>query len=238
MTYYLSGGRTGDLIHNLMVIKQRGDSENVLLLTDNLNYGGDLFHYDIDKTINDLSPFLLRQPYISRVEKLIGNPPVNFINLNSWRSSPLLFNGNFMKILQSTYNILPINKWIEADVIDEFKNTCVIHRSLIRHNPDFPWEDIINSEDDIIFITLNPNEYHSFPFKDRVKMHLCQSFFELVNIINSSKKFFGNMSTPLALAHALDHPRFAELYYTDQMHYIGDEEISRNFNYIKQKSPN
>lgn len=234
MTYYLAGGRTGDLIYNLMVIKQKGDTENVLLLTDNLKYGGDLFHYDIDKTINDLSPFLLRQSYISKVEKLIGEPPLNFVNLNDWRSSPLLFKGNIMKILQGTYNILPINKWIDADVIDEFKNTCVIHRSLIRHNPNFPWESIIENEEDIIFITLNPTEYHNFKFKDKVKMHLCGSFLEFVNIINSSKKFFGNMSAPLAIAHALDHPRFAELYHKDQMHYIGDEEVSKNFNYLKE----
>jgi hypothetical protein len=106
------------------------------------------------------------------------------------------------------------------------------------HGDEFPW-DSITKNNECLFITNleSVREFENFPFRDRVKLHICNSFSEMVKIINSCKFFIGNMSTPLALAHCLQVPHLGELVPLDDIHYINDEIYINNFFYIKsQKS--
>ena len=96
---FVSGGKTGDLLHNLMVVKSICETNNVLAdlyITNVSLYGGDDFHFDIMKTYYDLEHFILSQTYVNsfhvlRDADIIGD----FINLNDWRVSKLFFQSNF-----------------------------------------------------------------------------------------------------------------------------------------------
>jgi hypothetical protein len=76
-----------------------------------------------------------------------------------------------------------------------------------------------------------------FPYKDQVELYQWETFLELAKIIKSAKFFVGNMSTPLALAHALGVPRLAELFITDQVFYIGEENFFDNYFYKSDNAP-
>jgi hypothetical protein len=230
---FVIGGRTGDLIHNLMVVKslcETNKSKANIFLSH--NHGGDLFYKSLEETLNDLSPLINYQPYINSF-KLYTDEPIQY-NLNQWRNSSLFMKENWIKILTNLYSIpAPNDKWIEFNKIQDnrINNKIIIHRSDRRHNPNFPWENLIKNND-CLFVYTEKLELDFFPFKDMVESHHCSTFSELVSMINNGKFFIGNMSTPLSLAHALGKPRLAELYITDQAHYLGEEFFLNNYFYI------
>jgi hypothetical protein len=238
-TKFVIGGRTGDLLHCLYSV--RGICEKLrtkadLYITDDVRYGGDGFHFDINRTFDDLKPLILKQDYISSFN-ILKDKIDNFINLNDWRKSSGVFKTNWIKILSDFYQIPVSGKnWISYDKDELFKNKIVIHRSVWRFSKNFPWESIVKNND-CIFITSDIREYDIFPFKNLVKLHEWKSFSELAKIINSSKFFIGNMSTPLSLAHGLGVPRLAELFVTDQKHYIGEENLLENYFYFSDTLP-
>ena len=80
---FICGGKTGDLLHNLMVIKTICESNNfkgVLYITNNRGYGGDYFHFDIEKTYDDLEPMIMSQDYIESFHILIDGE--NIVNIS------------------------------------------------------------------------------------------------------------------------------------------------------------
>ena len=230
---FISNGRTGDLIHNLFAVKsicEKNNSKANLYITNDLKYGGDKFLYSIEKTYDDLKDIILYQKYINKFEILSTNT-FNFVNLNSWRTSPLFSRTNWFEILMDLYKIPPPkNSWMEIEKKE--LDLVLIHRSDRRHTITFPWLDIIN-KNKCKFVTTDLNEYENFYLKDKVELLLCKNFYDMVVAINSCKIFVGNMSTPLAIAHALGVPHFAELYRVDQVHYIGEEKHIGNYFYIK-----
>jgi hypothetical protein len=241
---FICGGKTGDLLHNLMVIKTICESNNakgVLYITNNRGYGGDNFHLDIKKTYDDLEPMIMSQDYIESFHILIDGENIsNFINLNQWRWSKLFFKTNWVNLLCDNYQIEPPTEpWIKSNKIEGISDTILIHRSLQRHTHNFPWEKIIN-ENRCKFITnINSiDEYDSFPFKDKVELLTCETFNEFVQSINSCKFFIGNMSTPLAISHCIGKPHLGELYSVDEVHYIGDEKYIKDYYYISSNGDN
>lgn len=233
---FISGGRTGDLIHNLIVVKsfcKKFKSKANLYITNNLNLGGDTFHFDLNKTYDDLKPLIEYQTYINSFNILDeSNPPQQFVNLNMWRHSGLIYTTNWINLLSKVYSIDTINtNWIEYKKDDSYKDKILIHRSSQRRNESFPW-DSITKNNKCYFITTEKNEYETFPYKDRVELLFFDSFSDFVTSINSCKLFIGNMSTPLALAHSLGVTRLAELYKIDEIHYIGEEKYLKNYYYI------
>ena len=87
---FIVGGRTGDFIHNLMVVKSLCEKNNAkanIFLSH--NHGGDLFYKSLEETLNDLSPLIVYQPYIKSF-RLYTDEPIHY-NLNQWRNSPLFF---------------------------------------------------------------------------------------------------------------------------------------------------
>lgn len=235
---FVSGGKTGDLLHTLMVVKSICESQNkkaILYITNVSSYGGDNFHFDMHKTYYDLEPIIMSQPYIDsfhllRVDDVIGN----YINLNLWRKSVLIFNTNWINLLRDTYAISgPSEPWVTYNKSDGLEDTILIHRSLHRQTSTFPWEKIVK-ENKCTFITNNTtlHEYENFKFKNDVDLISCESFSDLVTSINSCKFFIGNMSTPLALSHCLGKPHLGELITPDNTHYIGEERYITDYFYI------
>lgn len=235
---FISGGKTGDLLHSLMVIKTICEQENklgVLYITNVDIYGGDNFHFDMHKTYYDLEPIIMSQPYIHsfhilRVDEVIDE----YINLNEWRKSDLIFKTNWINLLCDTFKINPPTEpWLVYGKNEEYKNKILIHQSLHRKIDNFPWEKIVK-ENNCTFITniSTLHEYEEFKFKNNVDLISCDTFSDLVTIINSCKFFIGNMSTPLALSHCLGKPHLCELIYPDEYHYIGEEKYIKNCYYI------
>jgi hypothetical protein len=233
---FISGGKTGDLFHNLIVVKsicEKYKTKGNIFITNNKILGGDSFHFEINKTFNDLKPVIEYQNYINSFQIIDDiNNPKESINLNKWRHSGLLFSTNWINLLSKVYEIDKITtNWVEYEKNNFYNDKILIHRSLQRNNPTFPW-DSITSKNKCYFITTNIIEYESFKYKDRVELILFESFKDLVLSINSCKFFIGNMSTPLALAHSLGVPRLGELYQLDEIHYIGEENYLSNYFYI------
>lgn len=235
---FVSGGKTGDLLHNLMVVKSICETQNkkaVFYITNVSSYGGDNFHFDMHKTYYDLEPIIMSQPYIDSFHLLKVNDVIDdFINLNQWRESELLHKSNWIDLLCNKFKINPPSEpWLTYNKKEGLDDTILIHRSLHRHINNFPWEKIVN-ENECHFITNigTLHEYEQFQYKDKVKLISCDTFSDLVLSINSCKFFIGNMSTPLALAHCLGKPHLGELIFPDEFHYIGEEKYIKDYYYI------
>lgn len=237
---FVCGGRLGDVIHNLLVIKhfyELTKTKGILYITNDKKLGGDKFSSSIEETYNDIKPFILHQEYIEEFYLLPeGERPKDFNNLNRWRRSPLFMKLSWIDILQDLHKIVYDYKpWIKFDKVDYLSDIVLIHRSVNknRHTDNFPWKSItINNK--CKFITCDKHEWDQFPFKDNVDLLLVDSFSELVKSINSCKFFIGNMSLPLAIAHSIGKPHLAELIEPDGIHYEGDKKFIDDFFYIKK----
>lgn len=232
---YIAGGKTGDLLHTLMVVKYHydkyGKKGNLYITQGGTNYGGDNFSLPLEKVYEDLNYLIEYQDYINSFEIYQGQKID--INLNDWRNSPLLYKTNWIDLLCNTYNVEPVLKnWLDYLKVDDYKDYTIIHRSLQRHNPLFPWNEILEKEK-CLFITTNSLEADIFKSKYPIDTQVVNSISELALVINSGKKFVGNMSAPLALAHALGKHRLAELSSNDQIHYLNDQKYLDNYWYIK-----
>jgi hypothetical protein len=134
-TKFVIGGRTGDLLHCLYSV--RGICEKLgtkadLYITDDISYGGDGFHFDINRTFEDLKPLILKQDYISSFN-ILKDKIDNFINLNDWRKSSGVFKTNWIKILSESYQIPVSGKnWISYDK-DELKEGERVEKEHVKN---------------------------------------------------------------------------------------------------------
>ena len=234
---YVCGGKLGDLIHVLVVIHTRwlkGYGKGVLYLTHDPYYKGDTFSYGLERTYDDIKPLIEAQPYIERISILSDNDTIvpTDINLSIWRSylphKPYC-TMNWMSLLESVYSITianPYGPWIcpsydfdHRHITDiDVSNKVVIHRSLNRHNDEFPWEAIVK-HNDCIFVTSNDKEYEAFPYKSYVSLIRIHTITELASIIGRCKFYVGNQSAPSALVWAMGKPALFELYHIDAAMY-------------------
>jgi hypothetical protein len=229
---YISGGKTGDFIHVLFVIKYHyktfGKKGNLFI---SYGHGGDGFSYSLDKVYNDIKDLVLDQEYINSFS-IYNNEKID-INLNLWRTSPFLYRGGWIDMLCDTYKIQPSSEnWLSYSKDVKYQDLTIIHRSAHRHSPTFPWKEIVEKEK-CLFVTTNPHEAHLFTAEYSVDSVIVNTISELALIINSAKKFVGNMSAPLSLAHALGKHRLVELIHTDDIHFMDDQKYLPNFWYIK-----
>ena len=236
---YISGGRTGDLIHVLAVIHARwlnGHGKGILYLTE--LFGGDKFTLGVDKTYNEIKNILKKQEYIEDV--LLYNNSIpnnfnnfnNFINLNLWRNYFTVLKSPWPLMLSSVYNLdmtQSSSSWIKLDdsynKYPSLQDTVVLHHSLERYNNTFPWEKII-SQNKCIFITCNKKEYDGFQWKSKVDVMVANDLDDFASMIYSSKCFVGNMSMPCALAWALGKPLLCALGNADEQPFYMCKYIS------------
>jgi len=217
---FILGGRLGDLVHMLYVIKNTPGKHD-LFITDRRDMHSDGFIYDLNKTIEELRPILRVQDYVNSVRPYNNE---SGINLNLWRRKA--YTACWTNLLSDYFNV-PINDepWIRIkEQYPVLKNKTVIHKSIMRQGI---WEGQI--DDSFVFVGTK-EEFEAFD-KDIM-------FYEPVNlmiffiIINSCKRFIGNQSLPLAIAHALGKDRIALLNDVDKNAYVGEEQIFKNFSYV------
>lgn len=241
---YVSKGKTGDLVHCLLVIKknyEKTGKKGNLYITDRSAFFGDTFQCGLKKTYEDLSPVLKIQKYINSFEILSDEIVLNeFVDLNSWRASGLVYKKCWTEILSGTYGIgTSISRWLDYETVDGLSDVVLIHRSLHRHSSIFPWESIIkNNKCKFITNLFSVQEYEQFPYKNDVELLLCNSFSDFVRNINSCKIFVGNLSAPLAICHALNKPHLCELWKhsdeaNDEIHYSEEKKYFKDFFYIQ-----
>lgn len=239
---FFCGGKLGDLIHTLWIIKQtwkETQKKGVLILSD--KHGGDVFAMGMETTFIDVRPFIIQQEYIEDVqlvsEKVEYSPPN--INLNIWRNSRNLLRVDWITLFSQVFftpDFVPDRRaWLKVDSVAEYKetfqDTIVVHQSLQRHNKDFHWEKVLQ-QNKCVFVTCDVEEYNKFAFKHLVPCHLAKNLLELVRIISVCKGFCGNQSAPLALAIALGKTCYCELYIYDKGGYQNITDYVYYGNYV------
>lgn len=219
MINFVCGGLLGDFIQCLFAVKQICEVKNEkanLYITNQPEHGGDKFKYTIDIVYEELLPILIKQNYIQNFE-IYQNQTKDFINLNNFRKSPLLYKNNWTEFLQSSFDFSykPPYKWISIESSDsKFKDKILIHRSMKvqRQTPNFPFQKLIDKYGDkLVFISNEPKEYDSFPFKSQIPFHRVNNLSELFIAINSCEFFIGNQSSPYTIASSIDKTRVLEL---------------------------
>ena len=201
MAKFIIGGRMGDLIHMMYVVKHTPGNHD-LYITDRRDLHSDGFIYDIQKTIEELTPVLMFQDYVNSVQEYNGE---DAINLNMWRSKA--YSDNWTVLLSKMFNVPIVGEaWMKWP---KKLSRIAVHFSLhhARHGrwPQVEGDDIGNS---------------------------FESLSELFTIIASCRHFAGEQSLPLAIAHALDVPRIGVLNPVDAKAYIGEEQIFNKFSYV------
>lgn len=234
---FISGGKLGDFLHTLWVVSNT-PGKHKLYITDRKEYGGDFFSNGLKKTFEELEPIITNQNFIESFS-ILENPITDYINLNIWRKSRLLFKSNWTKILTETYSITNYkkNSWLKFDNYNpKFKNKVVIHCSLLdeRNNLSFPWDEII-IKNNCIFVSSNKNEYDHFG--KNIEFYSVKNLWEYFEIINSCNFFVGNQSSPFVIAHSLNVNRLLNISPTiDGRHYIGEENFHNNFSWISSNN--
>lgn len=247
---FIAGGMMGDFIHCMSVVKcmcERDGAKACIYLTDDTKYGGDVWRYGAAKAHADVGEFVMAQDYVESFEILTNQPIGNHCNLNGWRSYIMqmyMKEGAFTRcwsdFLSETYGLrLALEyRWMDIPKDNSFFDKTIIHRSIHRHNPRFPWRDIVDSiAGDIIFLTTNQEEFNRFHFKgQKVKLHLVSTVSEMATAIASCKYFIGNQSSPAAIASALDVPRLIELGAAEARFYSGESGYSKNVSWFLNRN--
>lgn len=238
-------GRLGDVFHALYVVYYRiqecggpSRARATLYVSQDRRYGGEPFSKDYARTLAELTDFVAQWcPYVSAVIPLPDgqNPPPNTLNLNQWRT--IHGRTDWITSLSKYYNLTSLNlpttpAWCFPASASASASApppppppprekgpyAVIHRSLVRHNPECPWPAWLcwlNSQQiPIYFITAAPEEYEAFPWKHLLTdaaYQPCPTLCEMAAWIYHATWFLGNQSSPLAMAVALGKPVIAEL---------------------------
>lgn len=234
---FVSGGKLGDFIHTLSVVKNICLKENCLANLYLSEGRGDIWTFGAENAFNDLHDLVSTQPYINSFSTEPSDLNESFIDLNRWRTVVAeihaetgVYNACWSNLLSCVYDFsIPDSyAWIQTGNKAEFRDKIVIHQSL-RHYCGLPWDEIFEIPcKGRVFVTSNIEEWNNFKHKDGVSLCLVNSVKEMAVAINSGKLFVGNQSAPFAIASALDVPRIVGLDPDPAPFYMGEERYSDN----------
>jgi hypothetical protein len=228
---YLSGGKLGDFIYQLYVIKHNYDhyGKKGILYIGNV---GDKFTFGLEKTYNDTKDLILSQEYIEDYQ-IYKNQKYD-INLSNWRSLITLDNEmNWYDIYQKTFDVTwGVTKWITTDSDDSLQDAILFNHSSMRFNQNIKYKKLVDGMQQhhkVYFIGFDLYEYEQFQIKYNVSLPiiLCKSITEMYQKINGCKIFIGNLSAPLAFSLSLHKPSIGILP-TDPIHFFTDVKLNSN----------
>ena len=241
---FCAGGKLGDFIHSLYVVKniceQRNAKSNLYLSAGH----GDIWSFGAEKAYNDLSPLISKQSYVNKFEMFPDNFNEDFINLNDWRkevatthSETGKYNKCWTELLSGYYDFkIPKEyKWLESPKADNvMAGQIIINRSKHHHNSEINfWRNELPLKDGLkLFTTTDLSEWEAFEYKQLAFPYIVSTFEEWVIAINSGSYFMGNQSAGFSIASALDVPRICELDHDPCAFYIGEERYSKNISWI------
>lgn len=207
MCNFIIGGRLGDAVHMLYVVKHWPGGPHNVYVTDRRDLHSDGFMYDPARTVDELRPVLLHQSYIASVSDYNGE---DAINLNLWRQKA--YSDSWTNLLSKMFGVPVVGEaWMEWDKWP--KEYSLAHRSHFSQHPARAgnWAGVEKGTD-------IGNSFSSLSY--------------LFSMIASCTNFTGEQSLPLAIAHALDVPRIGVLNPIDAKAYIGEEKIFSKFSYV------
>jgi hypothetical protein len=233
---FIIGGRMGDLIHMLYVVKNTPGKHD-LYITDRRDLHSDGFLYSLDKTIEELRPVLMTQDYVNSIQPYEGDVTENteikegvFVNLNMWRR--YAYSASWTNLLAKVFNV-PVNgepwmQWLGWNW--DFELKTVIHQS-VQPARAGNWSGLLPNEDEVIFLGTREEfkSFHPPGMWDHCEPTKIEHYF---TAIKTCAKFICNQSLPLAIAHALDVPRIGLLNPVDCKAYQGEELIFKKFSYV------
>ena len=233
---YLQGGKLGDFIHSLCVCKYNweltGKKANVYITN-----AGDEFENGVEFTYNDLKPILEKQEWLNTFNIYKGE---NIdIDLNSFRSSPHIYQTNWLEVYFKTFLNISTPpkeyKWIHLDKDDSLNNLVLVSRSLKPMSTALTnfYEDLLYQHDNCAFICFDERQYDNFTLKNKCPLLKVDNLYDFFLKINSCKLLISNQSGPAAWATSMNVSRIVDLYIqVDNMHYIKDTEYYSNFRYF------
>ena len=213
---FLHSGHCGDLIYSLATIKKISEGhECSLFINTNKkidipyhNHPGDGLYIN-NRIYEFLLPLLQKQKFIKKVEKFT-NQEID-VNLDLFRDLPinLMFNSPRWYFHLTGVQTNLSEKSLEVEDHPKISNKIIILRSF-RWRNNFVNYNFLDENKDLIFVGMK-NEYEDL--KKQIKnleFYDCSDFYEMAQIIKSSKFFIGNMSPGYAIAESLKIPRLLE----------------------------
>ncbi len=216
--YYESSGLLGDFIQQLSIVCEnfhKTGRKGIVYMNENL-WG---FRRGIESTYNDIYSIVKSQYYIEDLHIVdlhmgFGEP---IINLSIWRKNPYLYNMNWRELFLKEYDIeFGKHKWIDCEVLPQWKSKVVIHSTQYRFPPYLNYNAIIEQYDieNVVYLNMEENDFEYFSQKTGINLlplYKPASFEELCKIIHSCKLFVGALSMPLTIAHATHVDRIVSL---------------------------
>jgi hypothetical protein len=208
---YLASGLLGDFIHQLSVVSEHHRTtgrKGIVYMTEEY----EIFRMGLQKTCSDISPFLLKQPYIHDIKIHAGE--TCDINLSSWRDTVDFKTDSWYTVFKRSYNISwSKTPWFHSKGNPEYANTVFISTSHLRWwEAPFDHAKLIERlGPDVRFLAFQHSMYYDFVARTglHIPLVLAPTFSEIVDAIAGCKLFVGTLSSPLSVADALHKRRFA-----------------------------
>ena len=208
---YLASGLLGDFIHQLSVVNEKYQltgRKGIIYMTNTI----EPFRWGLERTYEDIRPFLLTQSYIHDVRIHDGN--TCDINLSIWRYNMNFMTDSWHSIFKRNYDIeWSKTSWFKIQGNTEYENTVFISTS-----PNRWWEEpfdcsmlVSSLGPDVRFLASEKSNYDHFVSKTGIELPLVNpsNFTEMVSAIQGCKLFIGTLSAPLAIADSLHKKRIA-----------------------------
>lgn len=214
---FLHSGHIGDIIYALPVIKKLSESHtcnlfigiNKIFTDESYKNHTSAGVFINDRIFNYAFPLIEKQKYLNKVQKYIDQKID--INLDLFRDMP----GKPCTTSKSYFHITGVyadlsRPFLDTQEHDKIKNKIVISRSLRNKNPFIDYSFLNDFCDQLIFIGLKDEYLDLKKVIPELKHYDPLDFFEMSQIIKSSKFFLGNQSSPFAIAEGLKVPRLIE----------------------------
>lgn len=211
---YICGGLFGDLIQSISVINEKfysSGKKGNLYIAEGVYNNRQLepFRFGIDNTYKDTFDVISSQKYIHSYH-IYNNEKID-IDLNNWRSSPILHTQNWFSIYNNCYNIKwGYSKWMCVEKDPQWNDTVFINMTSYRfpNNVNF---NLLYSKygKSLVFISPTEDNYNYFKQQTSLNIELYspKTFTELCIAIASCKLLIGGLSSILSIGHALQIPR-------------------------------
>jgi hypothetical protein len=214
---FLHSGHMGDVIYALPVIKKLSENHTCnLFIGINKIFTNEKYknHTSAGVLINDrifnyALPLIGKQKYLNKVQKYIDQKID--INLDLFRDMPGKPSNSSKWYFHITGVHADLHKpFLDTQEHDKIKNKIVISRSLRNKNSFIDYSFLNDFCDQLIFIGLKDEYLDLKKVIPELKHYDPLDFFEMSQIIKSSKFFLGNQSSPFAIAEGLKVPRLLE----------------------------
>lgn len=200
MRTFTHAGDLGDIIYSLPAIKACGGGKLILF-----DQPGRTAHGMSEGKAKRLATLLEYQDYIHSVEfsaTQVDSP------LNGFRDH-LGVHGTLTDGHLATQGLSwehRVETWLRVPSVRS-EWPVVISRSPRYHNDRFPWGAVVEKYGGVCGFLGFPEEHGEFCDRfGHVPLIDAPDFMEVGRVIAGSKLFFGNQSSPLAVAHGLKHP--------------------------------